>query len=206
LPGSALVGPLSHLLQYHAYAYALVCPIVPEDLISSWIKFALQVLGLFTVVATATACLYFVDTSGVASQAGIDAAGVLVLLLNAFFLLCMAILIAKAGALDILLKVQDILTKAKKLLQKLWAKVACCGGSRMGRADRNNAATGRPSLEMLQTGRSLSLASRANSTDLLRTGVLSTSLSMQSGRSSNELLPQMNVTVTRSGNLRFDEH
>lgn len=64
-------------------------------------------LGLFTVVATVTGCLYFVDPTGVAEQTGIQATGILLLILNAFFFLVMGLLIAKAGALDALLQVQQ---------------------------------------------------------------------------------------------------
>ncbi len=46
-----------------------------------------QVFGFFTVLATATGCLYFTDSGGVASRTGQDAAGILLLLLNAGFVL-----------------------------------------------------------------------------------------------------------------------
>lgn len=59
---------------------------------------ALQVLGLATVVVTAVGCLYFMDpTPGVAhSNVGKNAAGVLILLLNALFVV-MAVIIFRAA-------------------------------------------------------------------------------------------------------------
>lgn len=61
----------------------------------------LQVLGLFTVLATATGCLYFMDSNAVASRAGQDVAGVMLLLLNACLVLWVSALMAKASAADI---------------------------------------------------------------------------------------------------------
>lgn len=57
----------------------------------------LQVFGLFTVVATATGCLYFLDMDDVAKSDGLTAAGVLLLILNLVFVTVMALLIAKRG-------------------------------------------------------------------------------------------------------------
>lgn len=58
-----------------------------------------QVLGLFTTVATATGCLYFLDQDSIAvSGKGLYAAGVLLLILNLFFVVLMAALIAREGA------------------------------------------------------------------------------------------------------------
>ncbi|DBB05192.1 TPA: hypothetical protein ACH3X3_010435 [Trebouxia sp. C0006] len=56
-----------------------------------------QVLGLFTVVATATGSLYFLDSGKVASHAGLNAVGVLLLLLNVAYLLLVALLLAVAA-------------------------------------------------------------------------------------------------------------
>ena len=61
----------------------------------------LQVLGLFTTLVTAIGCLYFIDQGSVASSKGLMAAGVLVLVLNIFFLVVMAVLISKKGARSI---------------------------------------------------------------------------------------------------------
>ena len=58
-----------------------------------------QVLGLFTTVATATGCLYFLDQDSIAiSGKGLYAAGILLLILNLFFVVLMAVLIAREGA------------------------------------------------------------------------------------------------------------
>ena len=58
---------------------------------------SMQVFGLFVVVATATGCLYFLDQGDIAAAAGLNAAGVLLLILNAAFVLVMAVLIIKRG-------------------------------------------------------------------------------------------------------------
>lgn len=56
-------------------------------------------LGLFTVVATATGCLYFLDQNrDVANSKGLTAAGVLLLILNVFYVVLMATLIIKKSA------------------------------------------------------------------------------------------------------------
>jgi hypothetical protein len=55
------------------------------------------VLGLFTVVTTATGSLYFLDSGKVASHAGLNAVGVLLLLLNVAYLLLVALLLAVAA-------------------------------------------------------------------------------------------------------------
>ncbi len=57
-----------------------------------------QVAGLFTVGATALACLYFLDPTNVASDAGLEAVGVLLLLLNIVYVIAMALLVAVTGA------------------------------------------------------------------------------------------------------------
>ena len=54
-----------------------------------------QVFGLFVVVATATGCLYFLDQGDIASQTGLNAAGVLLMILNAVFVLIISVLIVK---------------------------------------------------------------------------------------------------------------
>ena len=66
----------------------------------SWLW--LQVLGLFTVVATATGCLYFLDQDNVASGVGLNATGVLLLILNFGFVLLMAVLISLRGGPTVL--------------------------------------------------------------------------------------------------------
>ena len=57
----------------------------------------LQVLGLLIVVATATGCLYFLDPNEVASNVGLNATGILLLILNLGFVALMAVLISKRG-------------------------------------------------------------------------------------------------------------
>lgn len=54
-------------------------------------------LGLFTVTATATGSLYFLDSGKVASHAGLNAVGILLLLLNVAYLLLVALLLAVAA-------------------------------------------------------------------------------------------------------------
>lgn len=56
-------------------------------------------LGLFTVVATATGCLDFLDQDrDVANSKGLMAAGVLLLVFNVFHVVLMATLIIKQSA------------------------------------------------------------------------------------------------------------
>lgn len=57
----------------------------------------MQVLGLLTVVATATGCLYFLDPNEVASNVGLNATGIVLLILNLAFVALMAVLISKRG-------------------------------------------------------------------------------------------------------------
>lgn len=82
---------------------------------------------MFSVVATATACLYFLDPAGIAKQAGIDAAGVLILILNALFLLTVAVLIVKAGGHKAVVQAQQMLSKFCRAMQSLGGRIACCG-------------------------------------------------------------------------------
>lgn len=63
---------------------------------------SVQVLGLFTVVATATGCLYFLDQDNIASSVGLNATGVLLLILNFGFVLLMAVLILLRGGPTVL--------------------------------------------------------------------------------------------------------
>ena len=59
----------------------------------------LQVSGMFVVVLTAMGCLYFFDSeyTGIASKAGLQAVGVLLMVTNAVWVLLMVWLIVKAG-------------------------------------------------------------------------------------------------------------
>ena len=54
-------------------------------------------LGLFAVTTTAIGSLYFLDTAQVASKAGLNAVGILLLMLNSAYLLMAAPFIASAG-------------------------------------------------------------------------------------------------------------
>ena len=169
-------------------------PLIAKILIST-ISLCLQVFGMFAVVATATACLYFVDPSGIAKQAGTDAAGVLTLILNAAFLLSLAILIIKAGSMDAVYQAQQMLLKARSLMQRLWAKIACCG--RRGRSTTKIASssiimTGRPSMDRMQSG--ASPVSRQASTDLLRMGPRSPSMTLPSPSSAELLQKSRSLT------------
>ena len=49
------------------------------------------------MLATTVGCLYFIDINNVASDAGQDAAGILLLILNAWFMLWLTALITKAS-------------------------------------------------------------------------------------------------------------
>lgn len=85
-----------------------------------------QVFGLFTVLATATGCLYFMDSNAVASKTGKDAAGVLLLLLNAFFVLWMLVLLVKASMADIKKHARWAICKVKtvpKQASAMWAGI-----------------------------------------------------------------------------------
>ncbi len=73
----------------------------------------LQVLGLFTVVATTLGTLYFVDTDKLANSQGLDAVGVLLLILNASFVLLMLILVLVAARHDIKRHIDWTMEKAK---------------------------------------------------------------------------------------------
>ena len=64
-------------------------------------KLTLQVFGKFAVVATATGCLYFMDTSRATSEGphqGLQAVGILLLLLNLAYVGATLILVTKTSA------------------------------------------------------------------------------------------------------------
>ena len=58
----------------------------------------MQVFGLFAVTATATGSLYFLDASKAASNSGLNAAGVMLLILNLTYLLVLGVAVASAGS------------------------------------------------------------------------------------------------------------
>ena len=62
----------------------------------------MQVFGLFTVVATATGCLYFLNQDDVADSSGLTAAGIMLLILNITFVAVLAFLIMKRGSPTVL--------------------------------------------------------------------------------------------------------
>ena len=82
---------------FNVVTYYQLC-LIQCKLINLW----LQVLGLFTVVATATGCLYFLDQDNIASSVGLNATGVLLLILNFGFVLLMAVLISLRGGPTVL--------------------------------------------------------------------------------------------------------
>ena len=58
----------------------------------------LQVLGLFIVQITAAGCLYFLDPSSIANNTGLQAVGIVLLVLNTAYVLVMLVMIAVFGA------------------------------------------------------------------------------------------------------------
>ena len=73
----------------------------------------LQVLGLVAVTTTAIGSLYFLDTAQVASKAGLNAVGILLLILNIGYLLLVAPFIASAGYKATVLFVCKYFTRLK---------------------------------------------------------------------------------------------
>lgn len=84
---------------------------------------ALQVFGKFAVVATATGCLYFMDVSKAASTAGLEAVGVLLLVLNLLYVVTTVLLVTKTGAKKARQMLHSVSSKApaaaKRLLRPL---------------------------------------------------------------------------------------
>lgn len=58
----------------------------------------MQVLGMLTVVLTATGCLYFMVPNSIASSKGLEAVGALVMPLNVGFVVLELIIIVAVGA------------------------------------------------------------------------------------------------------------
>lgn len=58
----------------------------------------LQVLGLFIVQTTAAGCLYFLDPTSIANTTGLEAVGIVLLVLNVAYVLVMLVMIAAFGA------------------------------------------------------------------------------------------------------------
>lgn len=141
----------------------------------------LQVLSSFTVVATTTSCLYFTDTDGIASKTGLRTAGVLILLLNAFFLLTMVLLIVWAGWADGWALFQRAWDKVKRLLQWLLSICGCCAGLRAAAHGTSNASAARVGSQQspMQTfPGGVQLSTRGSSAELLRNSVFTRSGAM----------------------------
>lgn len=140
---------------------------------------------MFTVAATATACLYFLDPAGIAKQAGIDAAGVLILILNTLFLLTTAVLIVKACGQKAISQAQQMLNQPRRAMQSLGGKIACCG--RRGTFARSSSSisigmAAQPVWDRMYSG---TLPDpKQPSMDDMGTRPMGNSVSMQSGRSS----------------------
>ena len=58
----------------------------------------LQVLGLFIVQTTAAGCLYFLDPTNIANNTGLEAVGIILLVLNVAYVVVMLVMIAVFGA------------------------------------------------------------------------------------------------------------
>lgn len=140
----------------------------------------LQVLSSFTVVATTTSCLYFTDTDGVASKTGLRTAGVLILLLNALFLLIMVVLIVWAGWADGWALLQRAWDKVKRALKWLLSICGCCVGSQAAAHGISNASAARVGQQSpMQTfPGGLQLSTRGSSAELLRNSVFTRSGAM----------------------------
>lgn len=70
-----------------------------SDLSICWA--AVQVLGIFSVVATATGCLYFVDQQEVATSTGLNVTAVLLSILNLVFVTLVLSLMLKKSSTHI---------------------------------------------------------------------------------------------------------
>ncbi len=109
-----------------------------------------QVLGAFTVLATAVGCLYFIDVNNVASDAGQDAAGILLLILNAWFVLWLTALITKASIADVKLRATWLWQKSKgvsrqssRVYRRLSSSLSRSGSSDGSTDGNSSALTGR---------------------------------------------------------------
>ena len=97
----------------------------------------LQVLGLFTVLATTLGVVFLEDPEGVASTAGLNVLGILLLVLNVAFVLLMAalILMASRGTIKKYLGVASAQVKSKKaLVSKLSSRARQLGSTSNARA------------------------------------------------------------------------
>ena len=141
----------------------------------------LQVLSSFTIAVTTTACLYFTDTGVVATKAGLRTAGVLVLLLNAFFLLTMIMLIVWAGWADGWALLQRTWVKVKRLFLRLLSLCGCCARLRTGTHSTSSSASAARVSHQSPTQNfvgGVQLSTRGSSAELLRNTVFTRSGSM----------------------------
>lgn len=89
------------------------------------IAHALQAFGLLSVVFTAIGCQYFVfhAETNVASRAGLGAVGILLVLLNAVFVLVMLLLIGRAAKEEGAVVLKRVLNRVQLAGQTCWMKV-----------------------------------------------------------------------------------
>lgn len=116
-----------------------------RELIFTSCTHGMQVFGLFTVVATATGCLYFLDVDDIAKTAGLTAAGVLLLVLNACFVAVMGLLISKRGGPTVIKWIvwskNKTLTRMNQLLQICWPRSVRKGGQSNASTSSNTGRT-----------------------------------------------------------------
>ncbi len=93
-------------------------------------------LGLFTVGATATGCLYFMDTTNVANPRGLDAVAVLHLLLRTLAIIAMVLLVLVTGARKTNRFTEAAVRScANKFGRSMSTSFVACGGLRTQSAD-----------------------------------------------------------------------
>lgn len=119
------------------------------------------------MLATAVGCLYFIDVNNVASDTGQDAAGILLLILNACFVLWLTALITKASIAGVKLRATWLWQKSKgvsrqssRVYRRLSSSLSRARSSDGSTAGNSSALTGR-FLSFVQTcfgGRSNSAA------------------------------------------------
>ena len=93
---------------------------------------------MFTVVATATGCLYFLDTGGVAGPAGLDAVGVLLMLFNVVTVAIVVSLIVYVAADDVKLYARRALHRSRTGLAAGHSLMQSWSSQRFGRGSRKN--------------------------------------------------------------------
>ena len=150
---------------------------------TKWVAPAyLQVFSMFTVAATATACLYFLDPAGIAKQAGIDAAGVLILILNAIFLLTVAVLIVKACGKKSITQAQRMLDKPRVVMRSVSDKFGRRGSCARSSSSISISMAAQPVWDRMNSGTLPDL--KQPSMDDMRARQMGNNNFMQSSRSS----------------------